>query len=82
MAIQTAGLTRVFGDNLERQIDLTHPGMAFFANTGPDKICGQCASFEGNRKTGRCAKYQKLTQRKGPPFPRIAKACKYFEARS
>ena len=66
---------------LERLIDLTFPGMAHFAGTGPgDQCCGGCRHWAGTatRKQAPCGKYLQLTSFKGRQVPRSAKACKYF----
>ena len=66
---------------LERLIDLTFPGMAHFASTGPgDQCCGGCRHWAGTatRKQAPCGKYLRLTSRSGRDVPRLARACKYF----
>jgi hypothetical protein len=66
---------------LERLIDLTFPGMAHFAGTGPgDQCCGGCRHWAGTatRKQAPCGKFKGLTSRTGPQVPRSARACKYF----
>ena len=44
-------LTRSLGDTAERDIDMTQPGMAHFANTGPfGATCGDC-KYLGYRRS-------------------------------
>jgi hypothetical protein len=55
----------------------TPPGMAFWAGTGPKRICGQCEHFgELSRKHG-CRLYTKQAGREVPLLEDTA-ACKYF----
>jgi hypothetical protein len=73
--------------------EVTVPGMAHFAGTGPrNKCCGSCQFFgywkrvinqAGNlvtskRATG-CGKFHALTGKHGPAINKSLSACKYFE---
>ena len=78
--IRTEHLVPAYGI-LERLIDLTFPGMAHFAGTGPgDQCCGHCRHWAGTatRKQAPCGKYLRLTSCNGREVPRSARACKYF----
>lgn len=90
---RTPHLTQGFSAVLEHQIQTTHAGQAYFANTGPfSATCGDCA-FLGYHwqvrnksgdtiKTGRrygCEKYRQLTGKHGPVVPAYAAACRYFK---
>ena len=55
---------------------MTHAGMAFFANTGP--IGAQCGSCAWYKKVG-CALFHQMTHKRGERFPSDAAACKYFD---
>lgn len=70
---------------LQKQIDMTIPGMAHFAGTGPPgTICGQCVHWNEfwteplNGK--RCRKYTQLTNRRGTKaIERHTPSCRHFE---
>lgn len=50
MGIQTEHMTKALPDELEAQIAVTNPGMAYFADTGPfGRTCADCA-FLGYRR--------------------------------
>ena len=77
---KTEHLTSGHGST-ERLIDLTFPGMAHFAGTGPgDHCCGGCRHWAGTatRQKAPCGKFRALTSRNGRDVPRSAKACRYF----
>jgi hypothetical protein len=63
-----------FKRSVEEQ--MTHAGMAYFANTGPiGAQCGACAWYV----KGGCAMFHKLTRRRGERFPADTAACKYYD---
>ena len=84
----TANLTHT-----ETPQKITEPGMAYFANTGPDgKVCGDCkfkgywrrivnarGEFVRSIHSGGCAKFHSLTGVHGPAINKYLPACKYFE---
>jgi len=79
---KTEHLTPAYGGT-ERLIDITFPGMAHFAGSGPSgQYCGGCRHWAGTstRKQAPCGKYLALTSCNGRQVPRSAKACKYFLA--
>jgi hypothetical protein len=97
MALIVTTPHRTAGDaELERQIGLTHVGMAHFAATGPfGTSCGQCA-FYGYHRTKRdkagnagrtifrrdcCAKYHAFTGKHGRRIPATTESCRYFESK-
>jgi hypothetical protein len=91
-----AYLTRGFAADLAANIRRTHSGQAFWAGTSADQTatCGDCVFHAyhktlingagdtvGAKKSRGCAKFRALTGKDGPPVPRHALACKYFERR-
>jgi len=51
MIMRTPNLTQGYSDVLEHQIRTTHPGQAFFANSGLfGATCGDCASLGYHRQ--------------------------------
>jgi hypothetical protein len=90
------GLTRGHVDMFEHQIQATHRGQAYFANTGPfGAICSECM-FWGYHQQVRnssgdtvktvhrhgCKKFHELTGKHGDIVPASASACRYFERRT
>ena len=94
MSIRTPNLTRSMAPELEQKIDMTVPGMAHLANTGPfSRTCGDCAflGYIRNKRldgkivtywSGGCRKFYALTQQHGPSVPPDTPSCRYFEAAS
>ena len=77
---KTEHLTAGYGGT-ERLIDLTFPGQAHFASSGPSgECCGGCEYWTGTptRQRAPCGKFLQLTSRAGRQVPRSAVACKYF----
>jgi hypothetical protein len=64
----------------------SHPGMAHFANSGPQgKTCRACAHWDSRAddrgvraKPARCTKFFALTRTLGAKVPGGAGACRYF----
>jgi hypothetical protein len=98
MTIQpTANLTKAYGDELERQIAASIPGMAFFAATGPfGTRCSDCIFLGCNHvirnkagdairtvfQSNRCAKFRELSGgKRGDPIPPETESCRYFETK-
>ena len=93
--LKSRHLTAGFAPELARQIALTTPGQAHFADGGPfGATCGGCAflgyeravrdrdgSTTGTRKTSGCRKFHELSGKHGPAVPKGARACKYFEGK-
>ncbi len=78
MALGNQNLTHT-----SREQQMTAPGMAHFAGTGPrGETCGRCAFLKTKTDvfaSGRCEKYRKLTSKVGPEIKANLAACKYFE---
>ena len=56
--------------------NLTVPGMAHFAGTGPQgKLCKDCQFYSGNQ----CGQFRRMTGRAGKKFASTTSSCKYFE---
>jgi hypothetical protein len=91
--LKTQRLTPGYDPELARQINLTQPGQAYFADTGPfAAVCGECAFWTyqrvirdrsgnttGTRRALGCQKFRSLTGQHGPAVPKDARACRYFE---
>lgn len=57
------------------EVQETHAGMAYFANTGPLGLtCGKCGFYT----RGRCGKFRELTKQGGGVVPKQTPSCKYF----
>jgi hypothetical protein len=90
-------LTAGYAPHVARQIELTHPGMAYFSSTGPfGEMCKDCR-FYGYRKKvldkqgntirtvfrrHACGRFYELTNKHGPDFPENTDACRYFVRRN
>jgi len=62
------------------QINLSCPGMAHFAATGPfGSCCKDCAFWETLKKRRRCAKFAQLTGKLGPPIRGDIESCRHFK---
>jgi hypothetical protein len=76
-------LTRAYGEDVERRIDLTHRGQAHWAGTGPEgATCASCRLLVQRRGgKGRCLQFTRLMRgREGPLIPATAASCKLYEA--
>ncbi len=74
-------------------VSKTHPGMAHFAGTGPDrKSCRECSLWmpsgyfaKSNKqhgptlKLGGCRKYKELMKKELKKVPHTAAACRWFD---
>ena len=92
MIMRTPHLTQGYSDAVEHRIRTTHPGQAFFANSGPfGATCSDCAHLGYRRQIrnengdivktvrhGGCEKFYQLTNKHGPRVPVNAAACRYF----
>lgn len=88
------GLTDSFAPEVERGMERTPDGMAYWLGTGPKgKTCRECIFFAsdksyhsqsgkygGQLKPAPCRKYKILALRAGPKIRATLASCKYFEA--
>jgi hypothetical protein len=87
-------LTAGYESVLTRQINLTKPGMAHFAASGPlGTVCAQCAFYgdwkqvhdaagnvvETEFRKGCCRKFHELTGTLGKAIPPNTESCRYFK---